>query len=70
MSTHDLGQAKRLADEIIFLYRGRLLERADANQFFDKPKNDLAQSFMRGELLWWNRQELKPPDKLSKAKGI
>ena len=62
MSTHDLGQAKRLADEVLFLYRGRLLEEADAGQFFKKPKNDLAQSFMRGELLWWNRQELKPPE--------
>ena len=62
MSTHDLGQAKRLADEVLFLYRGRLLEEADAGQFFKQPKNDLAQSFMRGELLWWNRQELKPPE--------
>ena len=70
MSTHDLGQAKRLADEVLFLYRGRLLERANANQFFDQPENDLAQSFMRGELLWWNRQELKPPEELNKRKGI
>jgi tungstate transport system ATP-binding protein len=70
MSTHDLGQAKRLADEVLFLYRGRLLERADANQFFDQPENDLAQSFMRGELLWWNRHELKPPEKFNNRKGI
>ena len=61
MSTHDLGQAKRLADEILFLYRGRLLEKSSGAQFFDQPKNDLAQSFIRGELLWWHRQELKPP---------
>ena len=70
MSTHDLGQAKRLADEVLFLYRGRLLERADANHFFDQPKNDLAKSFMRGELLWWNRQELKPPEKFNNRKEI
>jgi ABC-type dipeptide/oligopeptide/nickel transport system ATPase component len=50
MSTHDLGQAQRLADEVLFLYRGRLLERADADHFFDQPENDLAKSFMRGEL--------------------
>lgn len=68
MSTHDLGQAKRLADEVLFLYRGRLLEQADASQFFKKPKNDLAQSFMRGELLWWNRQELKPPEQLKERR--
>ena len=69
MSTHDLGQAKRLADEVLFIYRGRLLENANANQFFDQPKNDLAQSFMRGELLWWNRKELKPPNKFKNHKG-
>lgn len=63
MSTHDLGQARRLADEVLFLYRGRLLERAPAAPFFEKPDNDLAEAFLRGELLWWNRQELKPPDK-------
>ena len=70
MSTHDLGQAQRLADEVLFLYRGRLLERADANHFFDQPENDLAKSFMRGELLWWNRQELKPPEEFNNRKEI
>ena len=64
MSTHDLGQAQRLADEVLFLYRGRLLENADAGKFFKEPENDLAQSFLQGELLWWNRQELKPPEQI------
>jgi tungstate transport system ATP-binding protein len=64
MSTHDLGQAQRLADEVIFLYRGRLLEKAEAKNFFREPQNDLAQSFLQGELLWWNRQELKPPEQI------
>ncbi len=68
MSTHDLGQAKRLADNVLFLYRGRLLENAEAEQFFKGPKNDLAQAFLKGELLWWHRQELKPPAEL-KSKG-
>ncbi len=61
MTTHDLGQARRLADEIFFLYRGRLLEHSSAESFFEQPKNDLAESFLRGELLWWNRKELRPP---------
>jgi tungstate transport system ATP-binding protein len=61
MSTHDLGQARRLADNVLFLYRGRLLENAKAEQFFEKPENDLAQAFLKGELLWWHRRELKPP---------
>ena len=62
MSTHDLGQARRLADDVVFLYRGRMLERAPAERFFEKPENDLAEAFLNGELLWWNRKELKPPD--------
>jgi tungstate transport system ATP-binding protein len=54
MTTHDLGQAHRLADEVMFLHRGRLLEHAPAPQFFEEPQNDLAQAFVRGELLWWH----------------
>ncbi len=61
MTTHDLGQARRLADEVIFLHRGRLLERAGAAAFFAGPENELAQAFLRGELLWWERRELTPP---------
>ena len=55
MTTHDLGQAKRLGDEVLFLHRGRLLEQAPAEQFFEQPENDLAQAFVKGELLWWTR---------------
>jgi len=55
MTTHDLGQAHRMADDVMFLHRGRLLEHAPANRFFDHPKNDLAQAFLGGELLWWKK---------------
>ncbi len=60
MTTHDLGQAKRLADEVLFLHRGRLLEYSPADEFFKGPKNDLAQAFLKGELLWWKKKELSP----------
>ena len=53
MTTHDLGQVRRMADDVMFFHRGRMLERAPAEQFFTEPKNDLAQAFLRGELLWW-----------------
>lgn len=53
MTTHDLGQAKRLGDEVLFLHRGRLLEHAPTERFFAAPQNDLAQAFVKGELLWW-----------------
>jgi len=57
MTTHDLGQARRLGDEVLFLHRGRLLEQAPAEHFFTRPTNDLAQAFVTGELLWWKRGE-------------
>ena len=50
MTTHDLGQARRLADEIVFLHRGRIVERAPAAEFFATPKSPEAAAFIRGEL--------------------
>ena len=55
MTTHDLDQARRLGDEVMFLNRGRLLEKTPAERFFSEPENDLAQAFLKGELLWWQR---------------
>ena len=52
MTTHDLGQAHRLADEVLFLHRGRLVERAEAPAFFDHPQSREAAAFLKGELLW------------------
>lgn len=52
LATHDLGQARRLAADIVFLNRGRLIERAQAADFFSKPQSREAQAFLRGELLW------------------
>jgi tungstate transport system ATP-binding protein len=50
MATHDLGQARRLADEILFLDRGRLLEQAPAAAFFAGPRSPAARRFLAGEL--------------------
>ncbi len=52
MTTHDLGQARRLADEVVFLHHGRIVEHAPAPAFFDGPASPLAAAFLRGELLW------------------
>ncbi|MGH8565227.1 MAG: phosphate ABC transporter ATP-binding protein [Gammaproteobacteria bacterium] len=52
MTTHDLGQARRLAEEVLFLHRGRLLEQAPAECFFAGPATAEARAFVRGELLW------------------
>ena len=50
MSTHNLGQARRLADEIIFLHRGRVVERTSASVFFSQPQSAEAEDFLKGEL--------------------
>jgi tungstate transport system ATP-binding protein len=51
MATHDLGQARRLADRVLFLHRGQLLEDAPAATFFSAPKSRLAEAFIQGELV-------------------
>ncbi len=52
MTTHDLGQARRLADDVVFMHRGRLLEHTPAQRFFNKPQSEAAEAFLSGELLW------------------
>lgn len=52
MTTHDIGQAKRIADRVLFLHRGRLLEDAPAEHFFIAPTSPEAAAFIKGELLW------------------
>jgi tungstate transport system ATP-binding protein len=51
MSTHDLGQARRLAGEIVLMHRGRIVEIAAAAAFFNDPKTPEARRFVAGELL-------------------
>lgn len=50
MTTHNLGQAKRMGDEILFLDRGRLVERASVASFFQRPASPEAAAFIREEL--------------------
>ena len=51
LTTHDMGQAKRLAKEILFFNKGRLLEQTKAINFFKKPKTKEAQSYINGKIL-------------------
>jgi tungstate transport system ATP-binding protein len=51
MSTHDLGEARRLAGEIVLMHRGRVIESGAADTFFADPRTEEARRFMRGELL-------------------
>ena len=52
MSTHNLGQARRLGDEVIFLHQGRVAERAPIEKFFPRPVSPEAAAFIKGELPW------------------
>lgn len=50
--THNLGQAHRLGDEILFLHQGRLVERAPTDRFLKHPTSSEAANFLEGELPW------------------
>jgi len=52
MATHNLGQARRLGDEVLFLHQGRLVERAPVERFFTQPASAEAAAFIKGELPW------------------
>jgi tungstate transport system ATP-binding protein len=51
MASHDLGQVRRLAGEVIFLVRGALCEQGDAEDFLDHPATPEAAAFLRGDLV-------------------
>jgi tungstate transport system ATP-binding protein len=49
--THDLGQARRLSDEVVFLHRGRVAEHCCATSFFERPRSQAARDFVAGGLV-------------------
>ncbi len=51
IASHDLGQVRRLAGEIVFLHRGRVLESAAMKDFFEQPRTAQASAFLRGDLI-------------------
>jgi tungstate transport system ATP-binding protein len=51
MASHDLGQVRRLAGDVIFLVRGALCEQGRADQFLDNPVTPQAAAFVRGDLV-------------------
>ncbi|MFP4137332.1 MAG: ATP-binding cassette domain-containing protein [Halomonas sp.] len=52
MTTHDLLQARRLADDVALLFAGRLIEHSPAERFFSEPQSPEGRAFLRGELIW------------------
>jgi tungstate transport system ATP-binding protein len=51
MATHDLGEARRLAGDVVMLHRGRIVETGHTASFFDTPQTAEARAFLAGELL-------------------
>jgi tungstate transport system ATP-binding protein len=50
VATHNLAQARRLADEIIHIYNGRIVERSSPDEFFNNPHSEITRKFINGEL--------------------
>ena len=48
--THDIGQARRLADDLVFLHGGRIVEAGRASAVLDAPRSDAARAWLRGRL--------------------
>lgn len=49
--THDIGQARRIADDVVFLEQGHLVEHTPATRFFDRPTSQAARDFLAGRLV-------------------
>lgn len=49
--THDLGQARRLAGDVVFMHRGCVLEHVPAKRFFDKPATAQGEDFLAGRIV-------------------
>jgi tungstate transport system ATP-binding protein len=50
--THNIFQAKRLADRVALLLNGEMIETAETAAFFENPKDPRALAFVRGEMVW------------------
>jgi len=48
MVTHSLQQARRIADYVIFMYLGEIVEQGPAEEFFNNPKQELTKKYIKG----------------------
>lgn len=49
--THDAGQARRMADDVVFLHRGRVAEHSPARDFFPEPRSSAARDYLNGKIV-------------------
>ena len=50
--THDIGQARRIADDVVFLHRGRVTEHSPARDFFSEPRSEAARTYLNGQIVF------------------
>lgn len=50
--THNIFQARRLADRVALMLNGEIVETADAQTFFENPHDNRTRRFVRGEMVW------------------
>jgi phosphate transport system ATP-binding protein len=70
--THNIQQAMKLADYVIFLYYGNVIEADDAPKFFRTPKELLSGAYLKGEFLdeIWFEREAQLAKKVTGGEGI
>lgn len=51
LASHDLGQVRRLADDVVFLAGGALVEGRKAKEFFSGPNDPKAEAFLNGDIV-------------------
>jgi tungstate transport system ATP-binding protein len=52
MVTHNIFQAQRLADRVLFMYEGRIVDHGANREFFEKPKDERAYRFITGQMVY------------------
>lgn len=70
--THNIQQAIKLADYVIFLYSGRVIESDSAEKIFKTPKQLMTQAYIKGEYLdeIWTAKEAHVISKVAEGEGI
>ncbi len=51
MATHDIGQARRLATDVVFLHKGQVQEHTPAPEFFENPQSGPAKAYLNGDIV-------------------
>jgi tungstate transport system ATP-binding protein len=52
MVTHNIFQARRLADHVLFMYKGRIIDYGPSKEFFENPKDERAYRFITGQMVY------------------